>query len=245
MAEVMNISGLIKKIEKTITEKVHENYPHDWDENIITREIVREFRNNYKRIDLIDRKSAKTIIEWSAYKQTGKVENFLGDIGILIKVHLKNGISLEGIALIEAKRRYEDAGHFNAMDMDQIERILNNAPHSMVLLYDYQPIDHNHMILPWVHYRNTYAVTLPSYIVDQTKDNTVKLYDFSIPFSYQLCMRYFNGLDLDFSKENIDKVKGFADKKPKFVLKINITQGDHKDVDDGIEINADAYTDEF
>jgi hypothetical protein len=245
MAEKITVSGLMKRIEKTITEKVYGNYPYNWDEDFITEEIIRDFRNNYKRIELVDKNYTRTIIEWSGYKLRGNPENFFGDIGILVRLHSKDGMVIEGIAFLEAKKRYENSACFDAIKMDQIERILNNTPRSMVLLYAYRPIVCNNIILPGEFFPNTYAVALPSYIIMQTNNNTEKLYDFSIPFSYQLCTRYFNGFDLDFSKENIAIVKGFANKKPKFVLTINIAQGYEQNSGEELVVNNDYYTDEF
>jgi hypothetical protein len=53
----------------------------------------------------------------------------------------------------------------------------------------------------------------------------MSLYKFSLPFSYQLFFRYFNGFDLDFTDSALNIAKGFADAKgmPNYVITATIS----------------------
>jgi len=252
----MHIIDLIQKLENTITENVKNNFPNDWDEDFITRNIIKDFRNNYNHITIENQYDDITKINWSGYKLKGTPEKLFGDIALLFNIMYQDGTNIEGVAFIEAKKRYKNTVNFNSIKFPQTRRILSNAPHSMTLFYDYEKIpfsslDHrlNHLycdcdlIYPCTAF--SYSVIIPSNIIIQIKNTTTSLYKFSYPFSYQLCVRYFNGIDLDFNKKSIDIAKGFIDNiGPKYLLVVDIAHG-NTDFSTKQDINTRVFDQSF
>jgi hypothetical protein len=242
----MNIYEFTYDVEKIIEENVYKNYTYDWDEDFITRSIIKDFRRRFSSVEITDWENKNIRLKWSAYKLTGKPETNYGDIAILINIHNKSGLEIEGVAFIEAKRRYDS--NFDRINLKQIKKLIKNAPHSMMLLYDYQKISfasHYPLNFYWGIYQltpYTYAVNVPSYIVDQTKNKTVALYGFSVPFSYQLCFRYLRGFDLDLDESAINVAKGITGKgNAKYLLTIDVIHGD-TNYDIQKNINFSLYT---
>jgi hypothetical protein len=109
-----------------------------------------------------------------------------------------------GYAYLEAKRRYSDAKgqpRFDELGATQLKRILDNTPHAQVLLYDYDAIAWNYDAtrdaeifrpIPTAH-----AVTLPMNLTLALGVRNAALYRYSVPFAFQLCYRYWQGLDLE------------------------------------------------
>lgn len=224
--------SLVNKIERIIWTQVRGSFPYDWDEDVITRNILKQFRNKFAHIR-IDWHANVIRIECEAYKFTGKTETKHGDIGVLLKIHYRDGDCIEGAAFLEAKRKYRKSMSFEALDFSQLKRIFDNTPNSRLLLYDYDAITdfakniihekaHRYGYAQWVPY--THCVATPASIVLTTKRNNMSLYKFSLPFSYQLCFRYFQGFDLDFGEDAIKIVKGYLAQKgiPNYLLAFSI-----------------------
>jgi len=180
-------------------------------------------------------------ILWTAYKQKGTSERTFGDIALYIKIAYQDGDKLEGVAFLEAKKRYENKITFDAIKPNQLKRIYKHAPHSMILLYDYEEIIRKTfwwVLLPV----RTHTVIVPLNVVLPTEKKDMTLYKFSSPFSYQLCFRYFKGRDLEFSKEAIQTAQGFMQKRgmPKNLITISIAYG-RAEIDREFEINREMY----
>lgn len=230
----MHIIEFCSEVEKIIANQVKGNYPVDWDEDFITRSILREFRNSFSYVEVDGLKNTITMA-WSAYKLPRPPETKFGDVAILINIRYQDGDDIEGVGFLEAKKRDKDKITFSALKIPQLKRINKNAPHSMLLLYDYEDITKfANEIIPnkdfyWFYYAwtpYTYSVVVPSDIFLLTKQKNTTLYKYSLPFSYQLCFRYFSGLDLEFQEKAIEIAKGYNEKMgANYLLVISIAHG--------------------
>lgn len=215
---------LISSFEENIGPVISDCFPYEWDEDHITFSLLKNIRKDFNRMQCFGW-DQKENIDWSAYKYNGDVENKYGDIGVLVKLIYKDGRILEGVGFIEAKRRYQGKMTFDAMKLPQIRRINKNAPHSYVLLYDYEAITgfiSNHSIRPRERQTNskglavkpiTYALAVQTSTVLATSAKDMSLYKHGVPFSHLLVNRYFNGLDLEFNPKLVNDVKAYNQKK--------------------------------
>jgi hypothetical protein len=213
---------------------VKENYRADWDEDFITRSILKGIRQQLHFTKVVGFKD-RVRVEWIPYKLSGKAENKFGDIAILVKISYRDGDEIEGVAFLEAKKRKPGNEKFEALKFEQLKRIRRYAPSLMALLYDYNDITQFTDFDPnaderywgWYYKPCTYAVVVPSNIVIHMKKRDTTLYKFSLPFSYQLIFRYFNGLDLEFGKAPIEIAKGYRIDKglPTYLVAVSITYG--------------------
>jgi hypothetical protein len=160
-------------------------------------------------------------VDWQLFKQSGTIEHFFGDIALVTTISYQDRDSLEGVAFLEAKKRYIGTTSFDAMKQNQLELIDQSVENAMVLLYDYEDISQYASLMPsvdtgeWFPWKPcTHSVVVPLKTVVKINKDDTSLYKFSLPFSYQLFFRYFNGFDLDFTESSLSLAKGFADKKP-------------------------------
>jgi hypothetical protein len=245
---IISSLGLIHQIENLLVEHVKENYRADWDEDFITRSILKGIRQELNLANVVDFKD-KIRINWVPYKLTGKAENKFGDIAILVNISYRDGDKIEGVAFLEAKKKRPGHIKFEEIRFVQLKRIRKWAPSSMILLYDYDDIMQfsdflfaGDLYRGWNYKPYTFAVVIPTGIVIQTAKRDTTLYKFSLPFSYQLVFRYFNGLDLEFRNTPLEIAKGYARDKglPAYLVTVSITQG--KAEPEPISFNRELFT---
>ncbi len=209
---------------------------YNWDEDYVTQDLLREYRQRFRNIEVGMGK--KTIrIASNAYKLRKKLsaEQKFGDVAILVRIQYPDQ-ALEGVAFLEAKKRKEKSNIFDAIKDEQLNRIYKNAPHSYVLLYDYESIhnsaDYNLQKLRGVKSSGSlHVVTLPMNIAIGSGLKNRKLYRFSHPLSHQILTRYFRGLDLDFQQESLNIAKGYNREigAPQFLLVISVVSDQGSD----------------
>lgn len=208
------------------------NNPHNWDEDYITRRILDGFKDDLATVTKLTT-DTELQIRWSAYKQDKKQ---WGDVGILIDIKYEDGSSLQGGAVLEAKKKEQGTIRFDAIKEDQQTAIQGKAPHAMMLLYDYEQITkfgESSLMRPgWHQYwplkstTFTHAVACPISSSRATGWKNTSLYRISVPFSYQLCYRYFGGLDLDFGEELVKLLRGDVELgAPKYLLVFSLAHG--------------------
>ena len=232
----IDIREFLLELEMILQEHVKNNYPIDWDEDFITRSILKGIRNRLGSVVVKDLKE-RMRIEWLPYKLMGRPENKFGDIAILVNIRYQDGDQIEGVAFLEAKKRDINKTRFGAIRIGQLKRIIRNAPSSMVLLYDYDDITQFANFKPkssvrglfeWLELKPcTSSVVVPTSIVAHKKKKDTTLYKFSLPFSYQIVFRYFQGFDLEFRETPIKIAKGYASEKglPTYLVVVSITYG--------------------
>jgi hypothetical protein len=260
----ITVSRFIDNLEKIISSEILECWPEFWDENHITQSLLKRLLQDLRQIELLGN-HGRTKIVWRAWKLRGKVEENFGDLGILVTLYDRDGLVLQGAAFLEAKRKYKVSKEFDAIKMAQLNRILEHAPHAMLLIYDFEKIDHfnsyqfyrNHdafclgksklgdifvKIIPVVQPPDpTHAATLPINIVQTLGRKDSSICRFASPFSHQLIFRFFNGFDLEFEREPIRIVKGWSERAPKFMLEVTVSRAKEKMSEKIVEINRKRF----
>jgi hypothetical protein len=231
-------SSFRSEVEAIVNRTVKNNHPEDWDEDFITRELLREMRKQFGEVRLTGLRE-ELRINWQTWKLAGDDEHRYGDVAMLVTIADRTGDLLSGAAFLEAKKRSNRRDRFGALKLDQLDRIYESAPHAMVLLYDYKPI--SEFVLnrgldsglwaallgghaaPDAGVQLTHAVVVPMSHVRAIQRKDVSLYRYSVPLSYQLLHRYLQGLDLEFHDEAISIAKGQRrDAAPKYLLHIYV-----------------------
>ena len=253
-SELVELTG---KLENVIRESIAGVTGHEWDEDFITRNLLRDLRNNLSHSRLFGRDS-KNGINWQIYKLKGTFENNFGDIALVVNINYRDGTSINGAAFLEAKKRDWRKTTFGAMKLPQAKKILKNAPRSQYLLYDYEEITnflsgslYLEELSYYYHHRGmhvplapvTRAVCVPLNLAVATTSKDTLLYRHGVPFSQMLSNRYFQGLDLEFDDTSKKVATGFLKKfgLPKFVVTINISEPDVDGGDHDLRVNLQEY----
>ncbi len=252
------------RVEDIVTNKVYGNFPIDWDEDFITRDLLRALRQVEKRqlrVSPLDERYpyfpypgpllpywiwehlAGTVlnVEWSSYKQTGTPERYFGDVAVLVLAQYYDGDRVEGVGFLEAKKRDRGNTKFGAIKVGQLKRIFRHAPRASLLLYDYEPVCYLHPIRLW-KWVPTFAVTVPIDLSLATGKRDTSLYKFSKPFSAQLLL-FLIGFELERSKAALNIAKGLEDRfgAPRHLLIIRVGVNTDAPSEDFVAFNRDRY----
>ncbi len=234
----MNYTEFFHHLEQSIISAIRSCHPYDWDENHITFSITNELFNKNRAIEL-DGLDRPFKILWDARKLRKPVETHFGDVGVLVQLTTWAGEKLEGVGLLEAKRRDIGKNTFSAAKLIQLKHIVSKAPSARLMLYDYDNVsscmdnwslqfeDHFYRrrygtVLPYTH-----CVCLPAGVAIQQGKFTTELHKFGVPLSYQLVGRYFRGFDLELDPETVEAVRGNAEKHggPRTLFLVGVSTG--------------------
>src|SRR5439155_19594168 len=127
------------ELERWLKDAVRAKHPASWDEHHLTFSIVDTLGRNAKSIELtgLDRPFK---IAWDARKLRLPKEADFGDMAVVVKLKTWAGETLEGVGLLEAKRRDLHGSNCPAAKTSQLKRILRKAPSANLLLYDYDNV---------------------------------------------------------------------------------------------------------
>ena len=229
----MDVRSFLSQLELILQKHVKNNYPRYWNEDFISMSIMKEIEQTLSTVTIEGLKERMNV-EWSAFKQTGIPEQKFGDLAFLVNIKYQDGDIIEGATFLEAKKRRPKKTRFEAIRISQLRKISKNAPHSMVLLYDYDDITqfantyNSSFFWNWFPLKPcTYSVVVPMNTIIETKKRDSTLYKFSLPFSHQLFFRYLHGFDLEYDKKAIEIAKGYAMKKgfPKYLMVASVAFG--------------------
>lgn len=250
-------SDIIPLVEGIINSEIEEHIQDDllaWHEDTITNNILRKFRKQLRNLTI--KYGQRNLIYTNAnfYKNTGNTETRIGDIAIILQISYDDDNIIEGVGIIEAKKMNKDSKRFTSVRADQLERILTNASHSYLMLYDYEQINQDKNYKDYliskrsnnVFPKTFYASLIPIKLALEFAQFNRKIYRFTTPFSYQLIYRYIYGLDLDFSSDLINVAKGNQTEAlfpPKYLVTIQVKhskiEGEFQSQD--IEINSEYF----
>lgn len=236
MINPLKFSEFVQKLEAAISNVVMEiklDNLYNWNEDYITLSILKELRRSFQRVKIQYSRNKFIQIKTNFFKFNKKLkaEEKYGDIAILINLSYDDGITFEGVGLLEAKRLYQDKDSFGAIKQKQLRTIYKNAPHAFLMLYDYERIDNNHNFKNYLETKKKqfstplYASLIPINIATNFDKFERDIYRFSTAFSYQFAYRYIHGLDLEFSDEIIQAAKGYQVDEihpPKYVIQVSI-----------------------
>lgn len=253
-----NLNEFTGKIEYTVRSSISKLTGHEWDEDFISINLLKDLKHELDGVCLIgnDRKSR---IDWQIYKLKGSFEKNFGDIALVININYKDDTELHGVAFLEAKKRDWRKTSFSAMKIPQARRILKNAPRSQYLLYDYEEItnflsasSYQEELKHYYYLRGsqipfsavTRAVCVPLDLALETGNKDTLLYRHGTPLSLQLASRYFNGLDLEFDETSKKVATGFLDKfgLPKYIIRIDIIENGIEPKENQLQVNQSNYS---
>lgn len=234
----MYYAEYLHQVEKSIVDVIRRCYPTSWDENHITFSLCDELFGRHQSVTLegLDRPFK---IVWDFRKLRLPEESDFGDIGVLVNLTTWSNDILEGVGLIEAKRRDPRKSSFSSAKTSQLKRIVSKAPSAQLLLYDYENVsacmDNWSVQFEDHYYRRrygevapfTHCVCLPVRSALQQGGYTTDLHKFGVPLSYQIVGRYFRGFDLETDPKILDRVKRNIGKHggPRALILVGISTG--------------------
>jgi|CXWL01.1.fsa_nt_gi hypothetical protein len=239
---IKNLKELCVNLEDSFQNTIDSCIPIEWEEDTITLKIISAMWKQYQTTLISHRGTLQ--INWQPYKlkKTQSLEQRFGDIAILVNILFSDGTSSRGAGFLEAKKRNLDSRKFDAIKQKQFQRILTHAPHAQVLLYDNMaiknfsdlgfsnPRSHNPLA---AQIPRTKSITSPMNYVHTNNLNDEKIYNTSLPFSYQLCYRYFQGFDLEYDdaySSILQGIKPFSEKMnergfPQYLMIFSVSYG--------------------
>ena len=259
--ESFDVHDFVINLERAISESVKRNFPKAWDEDHITYSIIETLESRFGQSIQIDLASGidrwhpwryppflavppyvgELNVRWAAYKQTGRDERTFGDIAILIAMRFRDGTALFGVGFSEAKKRNRNDCRFSQVRADQTKRILRNAPRSVFLLYDHDPVCF-HVVNGWTCGWSTHSVCIPMDLAMATRKKDTSLYKHSQPFALQF-LRYLLGMDLDFSTRAVEIARGVHEDigSPTYLLVIGVGFDTTAPGEDEVPFDRDRY----
>jgi len=234
----MHYTEYFHQVEKSITDVIRRCHPTSWDENHISYSLCEELFGQQQKVSLtgLDR-PFKIILDFRKLRLPEETD--FGDIGILVQLTTWSNETLEGVGLLEAKRRDLGKGRFSSAKTRQLKQIVSKAPSAQLLLYDYENVstcmdnwsvqfeDHYYRrrygeVIPFTH-----CVCLPARTALAQGKYTTDLHKFGVPLSYQLVGRYFRGFDLETNANVIERVKGNIVRHggPRFLVLVGVSTG--------------------
>ena len=217
----MDYSEYFHYLEQAIADAIRGCFPYDWEENHISFSITKALfkQNQIVNLEGLDRPFK---ILWDVRKLRKPAETDFGDLAVVVRLTTWAGEAIEGVGLLEAKRRDFGKNTFSATKLSQLKHISSKAPSARLMLYDYENVsscmdnwsiqfeDHYYRRRYGVLSPYTHCVCLPVGIAIQRGKFTTDLHKFGVPLSYQLVGRYFRGFDLELDPKTVAAVKGNA-----------------------------------
>jgi hypothetical protein len=255
MSNDMHYAEFYRRVEKWLIGAVRSCYPASWDENHITYSIVDMLFARCQSVSLTGLDRPFKII-WDSRKLRLPEEADYGDIAILVRLTTWAGDTLEGVGLLEAKRRDSGKASFSSVRVTQLKRILRKSPSSRLLLYDYDNVSScmDNVAAPYEDYfanwrsghiePYTHSVCVSTGLALSRNQFTTGLHKFGVPLAHQLVARYFRGLDLEMDEETVNAVKGNITRHggPRALILVGVSTGDGEPVLP--EVNSGRYVQE-
>ncbi len=135
----MKYKDYINRVEEVISDLIGSHHPRAWSEDTISEMLCKEFVSKLS-INNIQGLVNPMSIKWDAFKLKGKLEHAHGDIAILVRYISSDNEKIEGVGLLEAKKRYINSNCYEAIKWEQLQRQIEFTRHAFLLLYDYDPI---------------------------------------------------------------------------------------------------------
>lgn len=223
---------LLFNVEKAIQNTLTSSYTRNWDEDFISRTWLAHLRDNWSNISAVVPPQLPNVA-WDAYKMTGANETKHGDIAFLVKVTFPNKQSVTGVAFLEAKRIYPKSQKYDALDWTQLKRQFANSTYHHLLLYDFQLQPILHSASGWGCWDEfpgqTSSIAVPTQhaLTYGVKDR--KLSSIGYRLSEQIVLRYFQGLDLDFTQSLVQKIREGVDGGVKYLAVAHVVLGENGD----------------
>lgn len=260
---------LARRVERIISDEIADRTEDLWDENTISFNLVQKIRQRLSGATIVGDRE-KTTIAARLYKARGAVETKFGDLAVSFNFSFRDGTTLDGVAFYEAKKREWKSQKLAAIRKGQLGRIHNNLWNARLLVYDREPIlsaafeagldrwfgsfaprvflEDGRLVVPMqargmpVSVPYTHAGVIPLGPVLATAKFDTSLYKYALPWSYQLCFRNFQGLDLDHDAETVKAVVGHSQKYgvPRTTLLVSVRRGPGDGLPPLPDVNGDV-----
>ncbi|HDP79279.1 MAG TPA: hypothetical protein ENN21_00385 [Spirochaetes bacterium] len=246
--------SLLVSFENRLFHQVKGNYPMNWDEDFITRSVLNQMKSLFHRKRFrLPGNLLRT--RWQQYRLAQDIDTPVADFALLFSILYHDGFLLEGAAFVMARAKDPDKNTFSGLRKDHLKKMHSVAPSSQLLLYDYDAVTgmafpsvpdairgaYPHTWDNWVPY--SHAAVIPSSTALALGSKTTALYKASLPLSYQLCFRWFFGLDLDFGNPAMDVARGKREDRglAKYLVCVSVSHGGGEPVEE-FSVNRDLYT---
>jgi hypothetical protein len=213
----MHYAEFAYRVESWLLSAIRSCYPSSWDESQISLSIAEKFAECAESISL-DGLDRPFKLVWDARRLRRSNGASLGDLAVLVNLTTWAGETLEGVGLLQAKRRDQSANTFSSAKTRQLRKIARRVPSARLLLYDYDNV--SACMDNWVaaiadySYRRglappyTHCVSIPAATAFTQGRYTTELHKFGVPLSFQFVARYFRGFDLELDEGIIEATKG-------------------------------------
>ncbi|BAU42141.1 hypothetical protein [Leptolyngbya sp. O-77] len=246
----------LKEVQDNISSSISGCSPRAWNEDHISYTWLQNITSTFSKV-LITGTSSHFSIAWDAYKAEGAFEEDNGDIAVLVRLTFPERKTLTGVAFLEAKRSYSEAkrsyskSRYRKLKWSQLEYQSSLVSNHRVLLYDKEPIKDCIANLVKQGYslgsaqnlfQEVNAVVVPTPHVLALRSRAKNLSAMGLPLAYQLCCRYLQGLDLDFSSQLVSAVRAGVASGVKYLLVVHVVQeNENIAFTDNIEIDQEYY----
>lgn len=216
----------VNRLEDIFTNICTSSYPYEWDENHISFLLMKQLRELFSQRTIRFQNWSK-IVDWRSFKNRGKQETNYGDIALLVTVQFTSGEIFKGVVNIEAKRSF-NSENYESVDLPQLNRILDNSPHSHLLLYNHKRKELQQKFpdeATWKSHLWISPINTARQMFAQTgNSDNWKVLRTSFPFTMFLTSRIFWGFDLDFRDEVIKDIENGENKiiNPFFLGVVNV-----------------------
>jgi hypothetical protein len=233
VAAAVALDDLYREIEAALHECIDGALEYDWNEDYLSRSVCRILRDRSPfQFFTFDGDIAETRVIFK--KNTGRIETSRGDIGVVVRLTTKADRTVVGFGYLEAKRRYTSSRNYDELRWDQLQRIESNAPHAMLLMYDFEDVRFNEDVsgdeAREVKPRSR-AVVIPIAWARAIEKRNIELYQSCTPLAHQVCYRYLHGLDLEMMKDPAELTTFFSsgDLVPAYLLEIDVVHRERHD----------------
>ncbi|MBN2157953.1 MAG: hypothetical protein JW807_01065 [Spirochaetes bacterium] len=232
------MKSLSSELESLVYSNVKENYPGNWSREIVTRSFFSDLKKLFHGKNIhTPGNTVKSF--WYLHHLKNDNDLSFGDIAIVLQISYHDGQVARGVAFFDVAEKDPGKHTFTSLNKNRLRKLNSLAPHSQVLLYDYDTItgmafpstadsiigNYPHSWNNWISY--THAVSVPANLAIQLDNKSTGLYKVALPISYLLCYRYLFGLDLDFSSTALDTAAGIKTNRgnPKFLILVSVCHG--------------------
>lgn len=228
--------NLTATMEEDFSRIAASTFHENWNEVNVLQDLVSTLGNSLHN-QAIKTPTGNFTISWRNYRHGKPDPDHASTWSLVTSIKFHDGQYLEGVHLVSMKVRESEKNSFAGLRKDHTKKYHSITPCSSLVLMDYDPVagmafpaspetimgNQPHSWSSWIPYTNAAAVSTGSVIALSSKNTG--LYRTSVPLSYLLAYRLFNGLDLDHSKSALEICTGNKPEKliPGFISYIHIS----------------------
>ena len=248
-----NLKSAVFQLETGIMEIVRKQFSAVWDADLMSASLSEKLCSLFNE-RTIHVPGGSLFTKWKAYCTADPPEKIFSSMAFILHISFHDRDEVTGAAFLDIHVKDPGKNTFSDIKKDAMRRLNTSAPHSQVLLCDYDAIagmafatSPEYIVGNATHTWNnwmpvTHAACIQTELALALGEKTTSLYKGSFPFSYQLCHRYFYGLDLEYHGTAMDIARGEKTDKGTPHYLITVSLGDNASTcDDDFGINRSLY----